>query len=208
MNKYTFYCLDVETTGLNPIDNDIIELSIYRLSDDVQKTWCIKPLNVEKSDPGALRVSGHKLEDLKCETKFGRDTYKDPNSVIIEVENFLSEDCMPAESRVLIAHNASFDKMMLEYLWKKCNAFDSFPFGRRVLDTMVNELYIDFCKNDFAEGYSLKNLSKKYNVHNDKAHSAAADTKCTVEVFKKQTEFVRSLLSKSITTSTRLVACK
>src|SRR5208283_3618924 len=180
MNKYVFYGCDTETTGLDSVRNDVIELSLYRILDDVQKTWLIKPINIDNIDVGALRVNGHKMENLKGLTKEGREIYLEASSVIIEIENFLAEDGVPTENRCLIGHNIAFDKAMLEQLWKKCNAFDSFPFGRRVLDTMIQELYLDFCKNDFAEGYSLKNLSKKYEVKNEKSHSAAADTKCTV----------------------------
>lgn len=196
MNKYVFYGCDTETTGLDSVKNDIIELSIYRLSDDVQKTWLIKPTNVDNIDVGALRVNGHKMEDLKGLTKEGRETYLESSLAIIEIENFLSQDIVPAENRVLIGHNINFDKNMLEQLWKKCNAFDSFPFGRRILDTMITELYLDYVKDDFAEGYSLKNLAKKYEIRNEKAHSAASDTKCTVEVFRKQVEFFRKMLNK------------
>src|ERR1035437_8023971 len=96
---YKFYCCDSETTGLSSVKNDIIELSIYRLSDDVQKTWTIEPVSIENIELGALRVNGHKLDDLKLLTKFGRDTYREPKEVIVEIENWLQEDGVPAESR-------------------------------------------------------------------------------------------------------------
>ena len=196
MNKYVFYGIDTETTGLDSVKNDVIELSIYRLSDDVQKTWLLKPINIENIDVVALRINGHKMEDLKGLTKIGRETYLETSYVLVEVENFLSEDGVPTENRCLIGQNVAFDKAMLEQLWIKCGAHDSFPFGRRVLDTMITELFLDYCKNDFAEGYSLKNLAKKYEIKNEKAHSASADTKCTVEIFKKQAEFFKSVLKK------------
>ena len=192
--NYVFYGCDTETTGLDSVKNDVIELSLYRLSDDVQKTWLLKPTNLEHIDAIALKINGHKIEDLRGETKFGRDTYKEPSQVIIEVENWLQEDGVATANRCIIAHNAAFDKAMLEKLWEKCQAFDSFPFGRRFMDTMITELFLDFCQGSFAEGYSLKNLSKKYDVKNEKAHSAAADTKCAVEVFRKQTAFFKKAL--------------
>jgi DNA polymerase III epsilon subunit-like protein len=195
--NYVFYGVDCESSGLDCYKNDIIELSLIRMSDDpskdIQKTWFVKPINIENIELGALRVNGHKLEDLKLETKYGRDTYKDANSVIIEIENFLSEDGFPAENRFLVGQNVSFDKSMMEQMWKKCNAFDSFPFGRRTLDTMIIELFMDYSKNTFAEGYSLKNISKKYGVVNTKAHSAEADIKCTVDIVRKQAEYFKSL---------------
>lgn len=192
MSKYVFYGVDSETTGLLQ-QHDIIELSIYRMSDDVQKTWTLKPFNVNDIDPGALRVNGHKIEDLTHQTKFGKDTYRDAKQVIIEIENFIAEDGVPATNRCLIGQNVGFDKSMMEQLWLRCEASDSFPFGRRFLDTMVIELFYDFCKDDYAEGYSLKNLSKKYGVTNSKAHSAESDIKCTVDIFRKQSALFRKI---------------
>jgi DNA polymerase III alpha subunit (gram-positive type) len=61
---------------------------------------------------------------------------------------------------------------------------------------MVLELFFDFCKGQFAEGYSLGQIIKKYGVKNEKAHSAAADVKATKEVFEKQVEFFKTLLAK------------
>lgn len=193
--EYVIYLTDTETTGLSAIDHDVIELSMYRLKDDVQKTWSLKPLNVNTIDAGALRVNGHKLEDLKLETKFGRDTYQDPSKVIVEVENWIEEDGVPTENRIICGHNVHFDKMMLEQLWNKCQSLDSYPLSRRrTLDTMNIEFFLDFCKGSMAEIYSLNSLTKKYGVKNEKAHSAAADTKATKEVFIKQVEFFKNTI--------------
>jgi DNA polymerase III epsilon subunit-like protein len=194
MNGYSFYSTDTETTGLDAFKHDIIELSLIRLTDDEQKTWFIKPLNFDTIELGALRVNGHKLEDLRGETKYGQDTYLEASKAIVEIENWVCQDGFPAEARFLVGHNAAFDKLMLEQTWRKCQAFDSFPFGRRVIDTMIVELFLDYCQGQFAEGYSLNNLSKKYGIKNADAHSAAADTKCATDVFKKQVAFFKQVL--------------
>lgn len=191
---YSFYVADVETTGLDPVQFDVIEFSISRLKDDVQKTWLIQPTNPENYEPRALKINGHKLEDLQHKTEYGKTNYRKPSEVIVEIENWLMEDGMPAETRCLIGHNIGFDKLMLEKLWEKCEAKDSFPFGRRFMDTMVLELFFDYCKGEWAEGYSLANTIKKYGVKNDKAHTAEADTKATKEVFYKQVEFLKKLM--------------
>jgi len=155
----------------------------------------LQPTNLQTIDTGALRVNGHKIEDLRHETKFGKDTYKDPNKVIVEIENWISEDNVPAEKRILCGQNIGFDKNMLEQLWSKCNSKDTFPFGRRLLDTMQIEFFLDWCKGTMAEGYSLNNLVKKYGVKNEKAHTAEADVKATKEVFDKQVEYFKKVLS-------------
>lgn len=193
--EYVIYVCDTETTGLSNINNDVIEISLCKLKSDDQRTWFVKPINISNIDHGALRINGHKIEDLKLETKYGRETYKDPASVIIEIENWVTEDGVPTQNRVICGQNISFDKGMLEQLWIKCGSKDSFPFGRRMIDTMQIEFFLDWCKNSMAEGYSLSNLVKKYGVKNEKAHSAAADAKATKEVFEKQIENFKKMIN-------------
>ena len=195
MNSYSLYVCDVETTGLNHLHHDVIELSLLRLSDGCQKTWKLKPTNSANIDSGALRVNGHKLEDLLHQTKFGKENYKEASSVLVEVENWLLEDNVSSEFRLLVGQNINFDKSMLEQLWLKCESKDTFPFGRRTMDTMMIEFFLDWCKNTIAEGYSLNNLTKKYGVKNEKAHTAEADVKATKEVFEKQIEYFKKVLS-------------
>lgn len=194
--NYSFYFADTETTGLDDRINDIIEISLIRLADGEQKTWSLKPLNPDGIQLDALRVNGHKLEDLLHKTKEGKERYLDPNGVIVDIENWVLDDGVPANNRFLIGHNIGFDRGMFEQLWKKCNSEGSFPFGRRFMDTMVIELFMDFCRGVFAEGYSLSNLVKKYGTKNEKAHTAAADTKVTKDIFLAQVDMFKKLLAK------------
>lgn len=190
---FTFYVADCETTGLSPA-HGVLEISILRLSDSEQKTWFLKPFESDAIDMGALKVNGYKLEDITCKTKEGRDKFKDPTTTIIEIENWLAEDNSLSEDRCLVGQNISFDKMMLESLWNKCGNADSFPFGRRMVDTMQIELVLDLASNSSRASYSLGALLKKYGIKNDKAHTAAADVKATKELFDKQLEYIRKLM--------------
>jgi DNA polymerase III epsilon subunit-like protein len=196
MNDYSLYFLDCESSSLDSITGDVIELSILRIANDDQKTWCLKPFNFDGIETAALRINGHKLEDITHQTKFGKETYLDPHKVIVEIENWLAEDDCPTSNRVLVAHNAAFDRDFLLQLWKKCGSEDSFPFGRRYLDTMQIEFFLSLCSNEMLEGYSLANLSKKYGIKNEKAHSAAADTLTGKLVFDKQVEAFKKALIK------------
>jgi len=195
--NFSFYVTDIETSGLDSHLHDVIELSMYRLGDtseNAQMTWCFKPLTPETTEPIALRINGHKIDDLLHKTKEGRERYRDPNIVLIEIENWLALDGLPAERRFLIGQNVAFDKERLEQLWIKCNSKDSFPIGRRYMDTMIFELFMDYCKGEFAEGYSLNQIIKKYGIKNEKSHTAAADVMATKQVFEKQVEFFKRLL--------------
>ena len=187
--KYVFYVADVETTGLDSRLNDVIELSLSRLGleENTQKTWLIRPTNFENIENDALRINGHKLEEIK--------KYPEASKVIVEIENWLIEDGVPASQRALLGQNISFDKDMLEQLWSKCQSRDSFPFGRRYLDTMQIALLIDYVEGNTSEGYSLSNLIKKYGIRNEKAHTAAADVRATKELFEKQVEDLRKKMN-------------
>jgi DNA polymerase III epsilon subunit-like protein len=194
---YELYMVDTETTGLDPAINDPIEISIYRLSNDTQKTWLLKPINKDAIDPGALRVNGHKLEDLLGQTLEGREKYLDPNKVIVDIENWIADDNVSSSDRLLVGHNVGFDKLMLIHLWKKLNSFGTFVFNEKYsIDTMIIEFVMDHCKGEYAKGYNLKSLTKKYGVSNDKAHSAASDTLATVGVFRKQINMLKKALLK------------
>lgn len=192
---YVIYVADVETTGLDNRVNDVIELSLHRLTDDVQKTWCMKPFNPSAIDPDSLRINGHKLEDILHQTKEGRERYLDPIQVMIEVENWTMEDGVPTAQRILAGQNVQFDVNYLEQHWIKGKAKDSFPFSvKRQLDTMQIEFFMDLCKGQMSEGYSLNLLTKKYGLKNEKAHTAAADVKVTKDILMKQIEVFKKAL--------------
>jgi DNA polymerase III epsilon subunit-like protein len=193
-SDFTLYVCDTETTALDNTKGDIVELSLYRLSSQEMKTWWLKPLKPEGIEEGALKVNGHKLEDLLHQTAEGKSKYLDPHDVIVDIENWLDEDNCAASQRCLVGQNITFDIHYMQRLWTNCNSIETYPFGRRFMDTMITELMMDFASETKGEGYSLKNLCKKYGVKNDKAHTAEADTKATAEVFLKQMEYLASKL--------------
>jgi len=193
--KYELYVCDCETTGLLAPVHSPVEISIYRLSTDEQRTWFLRPLNFAAISTDALRVNGLKIEDLKGLAKEGREKYRDPSQVLVEIENWIMNDGCPSDLRMLVGQNVPFDKGMLEALWEKCGTLETFPFSRKYsLDTMGIELFLDLVREQESEGYSLRNLVKKYALKNEKAHSAEADTKVTMQVFRKQISTFQSLL--------------
>jgi DNA polymerase III epsilon subunit-like protein len=193
--NFELYVVDTETTGLDPVTNEPVEISVYRLSNDAQKTWWLKPLNFESISTDALRINGHKLEDLQGHTKEGREKYGVPAKALVDIENWLMEDGVSSGDRILVGQNIAFDKAMLLSLWKKCNSPGTFPFNEKYsLDTMGIEFFSDYCREEIATGYSLSAMAKKHGIKNEKAHSAADDVRATVALFRKQVESFRALL--------------
>jgi len=200
---FQLYCLDTETTGLDYQKHSIIELSIFRFSDESQRTWCLQPksFDIEKD---ALRINHHKLDDLKHLTKFGRETYLDPKKALPEIENWFMEDGSAPEDRVLVAQNASYDLSFIMEFWKREGAQETFPFGNRplILDTRQIALFLDLVFDRREEYYSLGTLIQRYGIKNTKAHTAAADTLATKLLLEAQIasvkgeEFKKSLKKK------------
>jgi len=198
MLNFQLYCVDTETTGLVPTEHSPIEISICRLSDGSQGTWFLRPTNFETIDAGALRINGYNIDDIKGLTKHGNETFLPPEKVIIEIENWLNTDDSPPTHRIIIGHNAPFDKSMLQELWKKCNSYETFPLSEKYcVDTACIEFFMDYCKGTMSEGYSLSGLAKKYGIKNEKKHTAASDVQATIKLFDKQVEIYRSLIDKS-----------
>ena len=187
-NTHELYCLDVETTGLDPLKNEVIELSIKRMSNGEQKTWFIRPKNIENIDLVSLKINHHNLDDLLMKTKEGREKYSEQEVALVDIEEFLALDGLPAKSRIPLGQNVSFDMMFLKRLWMNNDALDTFPFGHHVIDTMQIAFVLDYAKDktNMKESYSLNALIKDAGVKNEKAHSADADVRATAELFNHQ----------------------
>ena len=188
---FAVYILDTETTGLDHKSNDIIELSIYRCSDDTIKTWKIKPEHINNINDEALRINKHKLEDLLHQTEYGKANYLKKQDVMFDVENWFMEDNSLPKDRILVGQNVIFDAQFLQEMWKESK--ETFPFGDRpfMIDVRQIALFIDLCKEERQEFYNLNTLLKKFNIKNAKAHTAEADTLATKELFYQQIKCLR-----------------
>lgn len=186
--KFELYFLDTETTTLDPETGDIVEISIHRFSDDLQRTWCIKPTKYDTISMDALRVNGHKLEDLKWQSEYGRETYKEASMVLPDIENYFMTDGASSADRILVGQNPEFDRSFMHSLWAEQKCSDTFPFGNRpfLLDTRQIAVFLDLVHGTRQEYYNLGSLIKKYGIKNSKAHTAAADVAATKELFMAQ----------------------
>lgn len=190
---FIVYVLDTETTGLNNKVNEIIELSILRLNDNVQQTWCIKPTRYDVIEQDALRVNGHKLADLKWETAYGRETYKEMSKVLPDIENFFMSDGEDSGTRILCGQNVNYDLQFLREMWTKANTIETFPFGDRpkIIDTLQLALFLDLVKGSKEPYYNLSSLVERYGLKKLKAHTASQDVLMTKDVLLAQMNIVK-----------------
>lgn len=187
---FQIYVADTETTGLDYLQHDIVELSLYHVNLDRQKTWLLRAPRFASAQPDALRINGHKLEDISHQTADGRERYLEPRDAVVSIENWMMEDMASPEEKILCGHNIQFDEDFISSLWESNNSKDTYPFGNRpfVLDTRQIEIFINLIQGKRNDYYNLGSLVEKYGVKKLKSHRADADTLMTKDVLLKQLE--------------------
>src|SRR5690606_19293347 len=195
--EYVIYVGDTETTGTEPLIHDIIELSLWRSSDDSQKTWLIKAVNIQEIQEKALTVNKHKREDIVHNTKFGRETYMDPAEAIIDIENWILEDDVSVEDRAFVGQNPDFDIKFMKAFWDRQGSKDTFPFGSFVLDTLLITRLIDLVIGKKRKYYNLGKLVKSFGITKGKAHKASEDVRMTKDLFFKQLEPLKEVIKEN-----------
>jgi DNA polymerase III epsilon subunit family exonuclease len=159
-NNLTLIFFDLETTGLNPEIDEIIEIGAIKVENDKIKETFHSLVRPDKNIPQFIT-------DLTGISE--KEVEKAPRAYDLKekIENFI--DGYP-----LIAHNAIFDKTFLEKLLGK-------DLQNEVFDTLeLSRLF-------FPEFYShsLQNLVKKLEIKSEGPHRALNDTLMLYSVFQK-----------------------
>jgi DNA polymerase III epsilon subunit-like protein len=192
--KYVIYIIDTETTGLDAVKNDVIEISACRLTmgDEVtrdQKTWYLKAMSPETIEDEALAINHHNKSDILWLTKAGKDKYRLPSDVVVEIENWIAEDGLSSLDRIFAGQNPQFDVNALTELWRKTGSPETFPFlltnNSRIIDTKMLAAMIDVCTGKRRRYYNLGTLVKSFGVKKAKAHTAEGDVQMTADLLLK-----------------------
>lgn len=158
----SYTVVDLETTGVDPTHDAIIEISALRITNGAESgsfstlVACSRPIPKAASD-----INGITKEMLK-----GAPDCRDAIASLI---NFVGCD-------VLMGHNANrFDRLFLEHEVAKCG---DMSLENEWIDTveMARKLYP-------GERVSLDALCSKFGVENEKAHRALSDCRATHECY-------------------------
>lgn len=207
-NGYVIYVCDTETTGLDAVLNDVIEISMCRVNMDAegkveteQKTWLLKALDAKTIQDEALAVNGHKREDILHLSKFGKENYRLPAEVVAEIELWMMDDNVSAVDRIFAGQNPNFDINAMKELWRKVGSPTTFPFAvennNRVIDTKQIVTLFDLCIGKRRLYYNLSALVKAFGVKKGKAHQAAEDTRMTTDLLVKLLDPIRQVVAES-----------
>jgi DNA polymerase-3 subunit epsilon len=160
----TFVAFDIETTGLMPVVNKIVEIGAVKFRDGRVVDTFQELIDPKMPiSPGATAVNGI-TDDMVA----GKPLVED---VLPRFVSFLG-DAVP------IAHNAPFDVSFLSYDISRLNLevedqpiLDTCTIPKRVFPNLYS--------------YSLENLAKSLRIKSDSFHRALADAKVCMAIFLK-----------------------
>jgi DNA polymerase III subunit epsilon len=168
--------VDIETTGLDPEKQEIIELGVVitKMKDGAlvvtdQIDLKVQPKHIETAEPQALRVNGYNDADWLF---------------AVSIEEAMKSFVEKTDGAIFTAHNVTFDYCFIEQTLKQLGMTHNLHYHK--LDTI--SLAFGILHNDAdadVNRFSLQKLCEYYNIENKKAHSAFADAYATYEVFKK-----------------------
>lgn len=161
--------LDVETTGLNPAEDRIIEIALIRIKEGNIAENFVTLLNPERSIPPEVSyIHGITDDDIR-ESPFFRD-------IATKVIDIINE-------RTILVHNAAFD---IPFVKKELNLCGIELSDIKIIDTLaIAREHFFFRKN------SLSVIAAHYGIDISGVHRAEADAKITYNVYRKLLEDLR-----------------
>ncbi len=172
LSDYTI--VDIETTGLSPLKDEIIELSAIRVRNNLiadKFSSLVKPYGV--INPFISSLTGI-TNDMVSDAP-------DIQSTLCKFYQFLLNDC-------IVGHNINFDYRFLQHNLEKHLGLQ---LNNKKLDTV--KLARKFCPN--LPSYKLSNLAKYFNISTEGHHRALKDCEITYNVYYKIQEQLSKQLS-------------
>lgn len=158
----SYIAFDVETTGLNPLENEIIEIGALKVRNGKVAERFMEFIKPTTSISPAITSLTGITDDMVSNA---RPRYQ----VVSDFLDFCEDD-------VLIGHNVSFD-----YSFMKCSAAaDGLSFEKMGIDT----LKIAQKALSGLESKSLVSLCEYYHIENKSAHRAYHDALATAKLYQ------------------------
>lgn len=163
--------VDIETTGLNLINHEIIEIGCVIADQNLKVIeefdLKIKPENIEAANPVALKVNHY-------DPALWQDAISLSGAIKIFSEKV--KDC------IMVGQNVAFDSGFLEYAFNKTGLPNPMHYHR--LDT-ISIAWAKLHKEPDLVRFSLREMCERFGIENVKAHSALSDARATYELYKK-----------------------
>lgn len=162
-----YVLVDIETTGLSPIYDDIIEIGAIKVKSNKIVDEYNELIKINRILPA-------KITELTGITDEMLATGKMPKTVLEEFVEFVGDN-------VIIGHNVNFD---LGFLYDKCKKYLNYYLNNDYIDTLY--LARKLVPNSY--NHKLGTLAKLFNISYEGAHRGLKDVEITYEVYNKLRE--------------------
>jgi len=168
-NLFDFVALDIETTGFDFIDDEIIEIGAVRFVKGEKLDTFSTFLKPRKPVPAFIKQLTHiSDEQLQAGEK--------PKQALIKLVQYLGND-------ILVCHNKAFD---LGFINKKLEANDLSILKNEALDTLdLSRVYLPFILN-----HKLETVAEYFSISLENAHRAIYDAEATAQILLKILDFI------------------
>ena len=158
----SYIAFDVETTGLNPMENEIIEIGALKVRDGKVADRFMEFIRPQSPISAAIT-------DLTGITNEMVASARTRSQVIPDFLDFCGDD-------VLVGHNVSFDYSFMKISASK----DGLPFEKMGIDTLkiAKKVHKDL------DSKSLGRLCAYYHIENKSAHRAYHDALATAKLYQ------------------------
>jgi DNA polymerase III alpha subunit (gram-positive type) len=180
--------IDVESTGVDYADNEIVEVACLFYEDGVMKSSFCKKINPsfnKEINLGALKINKHKLTSQ----------YFNREEAAKQLADYLVSLPSSKESPISIGgHNVAFDIQGIKEFLKEFNIVGlNELFSYSVVDTSTIGNFLRYCTSLNMARMSLSKLAETLQIEVDetKTHSAMYDAELSAKCFFKMCELVQ-----------------
>ena len=172
--------LDFETSGLNPYQDDIIEIGAKVMGTDNYYTTLVQPRSDKFISKKITEITGITNRLLKKEGKKWLEAYKD-------FYNWLMEQFKDGEENMIVSHNGEtfdflfFRKMLMCLQGENEDISKIKEYNIIYIDTLL--LSRRLLSN--RSYYTQKSLCNTFNIQIINAHRAMGDVVCLEELYGK-----------------------
>jgi DNA polymerase III epsilon subunit family exonuclease len=174
MKKHNLAFIDIETTGLNVLKHEIIEIGCVLTTPDFdiieEFELKIKPEHIEHADPVSMKINHYDKNDWVF-------AY-----TLAEAMKIFAEK---VKGSIMVGQNVAFDSGFIEYAFSKLELENTLHYHK--LDT-ISMAWAKLHRNPDLEHFSLREMCKRFGIENKNPHRALGDARATFELYKKLME--------------------
>ena len=174
MRKHNFAFVDIETTGLNVRQHEIIEIGCVLTTPELKVIeefeLKIKPERIRDANPTSLKISHYREVDW-----ISAHTLEKAMKILAKK----TKDC------IMVGQNVAFDSGFLEYAFAKTGLTHEMHYHK--LDTIAIA-WAKLHREPDLKHFSLREMCVRFGIKNERSHTALSDARATFELYKKLME--------------------